>query len=442
MLLQIILTEIIVILTLIGINGALAMAELAIVSARKSRLQQMAAEGNGGASVALELAADPSRFLASVQIGITLTGILAGAFGGATIAEEIAAALSGVPVLAPYGDAIGLAIVVISVTFLSLILGELVPKRIALARAETVATVMARPLRMVAIFAGPAVKLLSFATEALLRLMRVPRSAEASVTEEEVKILVDQGTQAGAFNAEEGTMIKRALAFSDLKVAELMTRRRQMIAIDLNQPDAGNFARIIAAPHAYFPAYDESPDRITGILSHKRILERMTENGSSAVPLRDCLIEPQFVCETMGVLRLLEKFRQSGQHFAVVVDEYGATAGLVTLTDMMTAIVGGMPPGEADVPGVTQRDDGSLLIDGAYSLRELLELLGRQDASRDEGILTTGGFAMQYLGHVPTTGESFTWQGFRVEIVDMDGHRVDKLLFSFLPGTEPATVET
>ncbi len=437
MLFSVIATELIIILVLILINGALAMSEMAIVSARKIRLQQLAEGGNAGAKAALGLAANPSDFLASVQIGITLIGILAGAFGGATIAEQIAKSLADIPGIGPFSEAIGLGVVVVIVTFLSLIVGELVPKRIALGNAERVASAMAIPLRFISFIARPAVYVLSFVTEGTLKLLGIKPSQDQAVTEEEVKVMIDQGAESGAFDKEEGSMMKRVLMFGDRKVGGLMTPRRQMVTLDINAPFAEIMAKIGSAPHTYFPVYEGTPDHLIGIVSNKCILDSMVSNQQLEINLKDCLVEPLFVPETMATLKILERFKTTGKHLALVVDEYGSTAGIITLTDLMEAIVGDLPAElENEVRGYVYRDNGSLLIDGMFPIYELTGLLNIKDPHEDvEGdFQTLGGFVMQNLGHVPIEGEHFEWQGFKFEVIDMDGHRVDKILI-----TPPAT---
>jgi putative hemolysin len=428
-----ILLEAALIVVLILVNGALAMSEMAIVSAKKIRLQQLAASGHSGAKTALDLAADPSNFLASIQIGITLIGILAGAFGGATIASEISKGLAAVIWLAPYSDAIGLGVVVMTVTSLSLIVGELVPKRIALGNAERVAAVMSRPIRLVSIVAQPAVRVLTLATEGILKLLGIKPADDQSVTEEEFRGMIDQGAEAGAFAKEEGSMMKRVLAFGDRKVGELMTQRRKMVALDIDAPFKQNIAKVMDAPHSYFPVYEGKSDHLIGIVSNKCILDCMVRKQSLEVDLRECLIEPLFVSESMPTLKILERFKQTGKHLALVVDEYGSTAGIITLTDLMEAIVGDLPAEqETDDASVIRRDDGSLLIDGMFPIYELTELLSTKDPHDDVSgdFQTLGGFVMQRLGHIPRAGEHFDWQGHRFEVLDMDGHRVDKILIS------------
>ena len=430
---NVILFEAALILILILLNGALAMSEMAIVSAKKIRLQNLADNGDSGAKTALELAEEPSNFLASIQIGITLIGILAGAFGGATIADELSKLVASISLLAPYSEGIGLGLVVVTVTFLSLVIGELVPKRIALGNAERVAAAMAKPVRLVSILARPIVRVLTVSTEATIRLLGIKASDDQAVTEEEVKGMIDQGAEAGAFEKAEGSMMKRVLSFGDRRVGELMTQRLQMVALDINAPFSQNIKTIMDAPHSYFPVYQGTTDHLIGIVSNKCILDCMIRQQSLEVELRECLFEPLFVSERMPTLSLLEKFKETRKHLALVVDEYGSTGGIITLTDLMEAIVGDLPAELAvDGTGVTRREDGTLLIDGLFPIYELTELLNTEDPHDDvEGdFQTLGGFVMQRLGKIPREGDYFVWEGYRFEVMDMDRHRVDKILVS------------
>jgi putative hemolysin len=423
--------EAVLISILILINGALALSEMAIVSAKKIRLQNLAESGDSGAKTALDLANEPSNFLASIQIGITLIGILAGAFGGATISDEISKVVANVTWLAPYAKGIGLGIVVTAVTFLSLVIGELVPKRIALGNAERVASFMSKPIRLLSIVAQPAVRVLTLSTEATIKILGIKHANDQAITEEEVMGMIDQGAESGAFEKAEGSMMKRVLAFGDRRVGELMTQRLQMVALDIDAPFKQNIEKIMEAPHSYFPVYQGTTDHLIGIVSNKCILKSIIKKQTLEIELRDCLFEPLFVSERMATLNLLEKFKETRKHLALVVDEYGSTGGIITLTDLMEAIVGDLPAEQAeDGSGVTRREDGSLLIDGLFPIYELTELLNTEDPHDDvEGdFQTLGGFVMHRLGKIPREGDQFVWEGYRFEVMDMDRHRVDKIL--------------
>jgi putative hemolysin len=421
--------EILVIFLLIAANGVLAMSEIAIVAARKARLQQSANSGDAGARAALELATHPNRFLATVQIGITLVGILAGAFGGATLAEEIERFAAAVPALAPYAGVIGFGIVVVGITFFSLVLGELSPKRIALAHAERIASVVATPMRFLSSLAFPLVRLLSLSTDMVLRLFRIKPSLEPHVTPEEIKILVEQGTELGVFEESEQDMIEGVLRLDERAVGAFMTPRTQMVWIDVADSQETLRAKILNSRHSRFPVIQGSFDNVLGIVSAKDILNQSLSNLPTN--LRQVLGPPLFVPETASALRVLELFKREGTHFALVTDEYGGIQGLITDRDILEAIVGELPSkDEPHEPEVTVREDGSWLVDGLLDIDKLKETL-EVDALPDEDsgrYHTVSGFMMTQLGGIPATGEHFEWKGFRFEVMDMDRRRVDKVL--------------
>jgi putative hemolysin len=427
-------TEVLIIIVLITVNGLLSMSEMAIISARKTKLQQLSAQGSVGARIALRLATEPSDFLASIQVGITLIGIFAGAFGGATIAEEFARLLANNSILAPYSEALGLGGVVVIVTIASLLWGELVPKRLALNNPELVATLVAPSIRVISIIARPVVKFLSAATDGILKIAGVTRRDDTALTEEEVKIVIEQGTESGLFEKEEESMIKRVISYGDRKAGELMTHRLKLVCLPLNAPFDENLTKILAAPHSYFPVYDDTIDHLIGVVSAKCILSRIAKGQGNDVNIRTCVVEPLRIAETMPALRVLERFKQSGKHLALVVDEYGNTAGLVTIVDVLEALVGDLP-GEKEESQIIIRDDGSYLVDGTFSIYELNDIL-KIPVTRSEiagEYQTLGGFVMEKLGHIPKEAENFFWKQYCFEVLDMDGHRVDKVLITVSP---------
>jgi putative hemolysin len=422
--------ELAIIVALALLNGVLAMSEMAMVSARKIRLQQLASQGSSGAKTALKLLEEPSRFLAAIQIGITLIGVFAGAFGGANIAEQLSKALSQIPVTAPYADAIGLGSVVFLVTILSLILGELVPKRLALGHAEGLAVLMAKPISVLALVSRPAVKFLSGATEGILKLFQYKQPKEAPVTDDEVRILVEQGTLAGVFEREEETIIKRTLKLSDRSVSEVMTLRHQLVCLDITDPVETNLDLIRNSRHSYFPVYEETIDQIVGVVSVKKLFAECSQNRP--LDLKTAMEEPLFMAESMPALKLLEMFKKSGKHFAIVIDEYGGLSGVVTVIDLQESIVGDLPDeGEKGSEGAIEREDGSWLIDGVLTLSKVSDLVpGMDEKFFPEDYQTLGGFMMGELGHIPRAGEKLIWKGWWFEVMDMDGNRVDKVLLS------------
>jgi putative hemolysin len=422
-----ILFEILLIFFLLMINGIFAMSEIAVISARKTRLQQLADEGSTNASAALELAGAPDRFLSTVQIGITLIGILAGAFGGATLAEEIEPWFGTIPALAQYSEAISVAVVVLFTTYLSLVIGELVPKRLALLQPERIASTMAPAMRSLSRLASPAVRLLSASTNGVLRLLGVRASIEQPVTEEEIKSLVAQGAQAGMIEEAERDIVESVFRLGDRRVDQLMTPRTAVVWLDVNDPTESTEQEIIISNHSRFPVCDGELDDVLGVVLGKDLLVRKLQG--EPLDLRPLLQRPLMVPESLPALRLLERFKQTGMHLALIIDEYGGVEGLVTINDILEAIVGDVPDlYEPEEPMAVQREDGSWLFDGLIPINDFEEIVD-VDTFADEGdFLTLGGFILAHVGRIPTAGEHFVWNQLRIEVMDMDGHRVDKVL--------------
>ncbi len=421
--------EIILILLLVIANGIFALSEIAIVSSRRARLQQRAEQGDLGAKAALELARDPSRFLSTVQIGITLVGIFAGAFGGATVAEAIAVGLEDVPRLAPYGDAIGLAVVVIGVGYLSLVVGELVPKRLALSNPERVAARMARPMRALSRLAAPVVKVLTVSSDILLRLLGVRASTEPPITVEEIRILVEQGASAGVFEAVEQDLVTSALNLDDKRISLIMTPRTDITWVDLDDPPDQVRHLVLQSAHPYLPAGRGSLDEVSGLLRPRDYLARLV--NAEPVDWPALLLPGLFVPESQTVLDVLQSLRSTGQPLALIIDEFGGLQGLVTLTDIMEALVGYIqrPDQPQEQPQVVERADGTWLLDGRLGVFEIKTLLGLRTLPEEDeaGYDTLGGLVMTVLGTIPAIGQHFEFGGWRFEVVDMDGHRVDRV---------------
>ena len=426
-------TEILLIVVLSLFNGVLAMSEIALVSARKVRLRQRANAGDRGAQAALDLAGSPGRFLSTVQIGITLVGIFAGAFGGATLAEELAARIARIPALAPYSDAIGIGLVVVGITYLSLIFGELVPKQLALNAPERIASLLARPLKILAKVSAPAVFLLDGSTRLILRLLGTRPSNDPPVTEEELNHLLRQGTRAGVFEKGEGEIVARVIRLGERRVGELVTPRLSMVALDINAPPEVNWSKVAGSDHFYFPVFEDLPDKILGIVSVKDLWTSL--RAGEQPDLRLLIHQPFYLPESVSALLALEQFRSTGSHLALVIDEFGGIEGILTLHDLLRAMVGELPLPEQEEPMAVLREDGSWLLDGRLSLHDLDDVLALPSAALDdsEEVQTLGGLLMARIGRVPVSGDHMKWSGFRFEVVDMDGRRVDKVLVARLP---------
>ncbi|MFW5942693.1 MAG: hemolysin family protein [Chloroflexota bacterium] len=424
--------EIAIILLLILFNGVFAMSEIAVVSARRARLEQLARQGNHGARAALELARAPNRFLSTVQVGITLVGIFAGAFGGATIAEPLAELIRELPLIGRWAGGISLFLVVGMITYLSVVIGELVPKRIALQSAETVASFVARPMRALSVLATPIVRLLSISTDAVLALMGIKASPEEAVTEEEIKVLVEQSAQAGIIEEAERDMVESIFLLGDRPLEAMMTPRPEIVWLDINEAPEAIREIVEASTHSRFPVCDGDLDNVLGVVRSKDLLADCLSDGP--FDLRALMLAPLFVPETMHALKALERFKQTGLHMALLVDEYGGIEGLVTLIDILEAIVGDIPTMDEIVePPIVQRDDGSWLVDGLLAVHDFQEVFGVSMMPGAGQYQTMGGFMVYMIGSVPRTGEHFGWAGFRFEVADMDGYRVDKILIEKAP---------
>ncbi len=424
--------EVIVIFALILLNAFLALSEMAIVSSNKVRLQSLANQGRSGARIALALIEAPSDLLAAVQVGITLVGVLVGAFGGSTISAKVAWWVEvNLPFLAPWSEGIGLGLVVVISSYLSLILGELVPKRVALTNPEQTATYVARYIKILAVFSKPAVRFLSFSTDSVLRLLGVDKVKEPSVTEEEVKLLVEQGTEAGIFEQGEETIIKRTLRLGSLSAGDIMTPRTKIESFALDESLDQILERVMETRHTYFPVYDGQVDNLVGLLSAKKMLYHIAKNTNKPWDIRLCLVDPILVPESVSVLDVLESFKDKGMHVAVVIDEYGGMAGMLTMIDMMEAIVGSLPHGpSAHHSKLVRRDDGSILLDGMTSVHEFEDIFEVDFSHFTEGedIQTIAGLIMKQMGRIPKEGDVILLDHLRIEVVDMDGRRVDKIL--------------
>lgn len=423
--------QIVVVLLLIGLNGLLAMAEIAVVSARKARLQVLADKGDRLAAEAITLADAPNQFLSTVQVGITLVGVLSGAFGGATLANQMSRLLPFPPWLAPYRGVLSLALVVSTISYLTLIWGELVPKRLGLNRPEALARVVARPMRRLAKLASPLVHFLSFSTEFTLRLLRAEKNTEPSVTEEEIRGLIRQGTETGLLEAEEERLMERVLRLDDSPVNSIMTPRTQIVWLDQDDDPTDNQAKVVQNGYSRYLVCRGELDNIVGVVHVKDLLRQALEERQIAVSRT--AKEIMFVPETMRLLEVLERFRQAKESLAVVINEYGSIEGLVTLTDILEAIVGDIPALAAgERPKLQTRPDGSWLVDGLLPVETLKDLMGTGLLPGEEegDYRTAAGLLIYLLGRIPREGDRIAWEDWRFEVLDMDGHRIDKVLIT------------
>jgi len=423
--------EVVVILLLLVLSGVFAMTELAVVSSRKSRLRVMAADGNTGARSALALAESPNRFLPTVQVGITLVGLLAGAFGGITIAEEIAAVFKPLPGLAQYAEAIGVGVVVVALTYLSLVIGELVPKRLALARPEVIASRMARPMDFLSRLTRPIVRLLGASTDLVLRLLGARAATTTAISNEEVNLLLEEGMKTGVFHQSEPRMVESVLAFDQRPVRDIMTPRKKLVFLNQDDPHEAVWHKIVASGHSNFPVYATSRDQVVGVISVKAIYANLA--AGAGVKLADLMMPPLLVPATQTITGLLEGFKKTRRHIALVTDEARMVVGMVTLVDVLEAIVGEIPSLEERLrPQAVRRDDGSLLVDGGFSVARLAPLLGESPlaAALRQRCETLAAYATAQLGQSTNESAAFVREGVRFEIIDMDGSRIDKVLVS------------
>ncbi len=432
-------SELLLLFVLILLNGVFAMSEIAIVSSRRARLIQMA-ETSPGARRALALASEPTRFLSSVQVGITSIGILSGAIGEASIAGPVRALLLQVPVLTPYAEPIALGVMVVALTYVALILGELVPKRLALTQPEHIASLISRPMEVLATLGTPLVYLLSLSTDGVLRLIGVRHTREAGVTADEVRVMLEQGAREGVFEPGEHVMVTNVLGLDDRLVGSVLTPRAEVVYLDVRESTDAHRRKLRANPHSVLPLCDGGLDRVLGVVRTTRLLDPAL--GGHAVDLA-AMVEPAlFVPETTTIMRLLEQFKRTHLPVALVVDEFGGVDGLVSLTDVMGAIVGELPTEPGEEPAIVQREDGSWLLDGGLDLGAVSRTLHAEFVAEEDRAHyhTLGGLVMLALGRIPRIGDVFERDDYRFEVVDMDGNRVDRVLVSPVPRGPRVTI--
>ena len=429
--------EIAVVLLLILLNGFFAMSELAIVSSRRARLKLLADQGHRGARRALRLAEDPTQFLATVQIGITLVGIVAGAYSGATLSAPLAAAIRDWPLVGDYAFPLAVSLVVAAITYLSLVVGELVPKRIAMSHAEAIAMRVTLPMLLLARIGTPIVFALRVSTDGLLRLLRVRQGARARISEEEIKVMIAEGAEAGIFMPQEHHMIEGVLHLADRSVRTIMTPRPDLEWLDAQEDATALMQTIVAAEHSRLLFCEGTVDEVLGFVHVKDLLMQVAA-GKQLDP-RSVLKQPLTVHESTTVLRLLDLFRQQAANLAIVLDEYGGVQGITTPRDIFAAIAGEFAEDAADEPGITRRPDGSWLVDGRLRVADLERAIGARSLV-SEDYMTVAGLLLQHMGHLPRVGESLEFGGYRFEVVDMDGRRIDKIIIMRLASPESGSL--
>lgn len=424
--------EVFILLGLIVLNGLFAMSEIALVTAKRSRLLKLATEGDRAANIALKLGEDPTRFLSTIQIGITSIGILNGIVGESILAAPLSIWLQSFDVPAQTADITSTAIVVVLVTYASIVVGELVPKRIGQITPEPIARLVARPMQILAAVTRPFVLLLTGSTHGLLKLLGVKQNEQSSVTEEEIHAILDEGSEAGVIEQHQHTMVRNVFRLDDRQLGSLMIPRSDVVCIDIQLSHEENLQRLIASEHSRFPVCDGSLNNVLGVLHVKQALSYTIQGiqPDFTVGLQPCVYVP----ETLTGMELLEQFRANNMQMAFVIDEYGEIEGLVTLQDLLEAVTGEFTPRNAEDAEAVQREDGSWLLDGAISIPEMRDRLKiRSVPEEDKGRYhTLSGMVMLLLGKVPTTGSIVEWDGWKFEVVDMDGKRVDKVLASTL----------
>jgi putative hemolysin len=414
---------------LIALNALFALSEMAIVASRGARLQNLEEESRPGAAAAAALHRDPARFLSTIQVGITAVGVLAGAVGEQVIAVPLAERLAAWPVLAPHAAAIAFTVAVVLVTYLSVVLGELVPKRLALLAPERVAMLVAAPMQALARFAAPVVWLLSRSSDALLWLAPRRGEREPPVTDEEIAVLMEQGAAAGVFHASEQAYVSNVLRLDERRVTSIMTPRQQFYGVDLDADPLTQRARVAAAPHTRIVVWRGGPDNVLGIVEVTELLADVLEGRPLDVAAR--VRDPLRVPETATTTSLIETFRAAGRQIALVMDEYGEVLGLVTDSDFLGAIVGEIgAEGTPVPPGIVRRDDGSWLVDGGVAIEDLQDALelGALPGQEEHQYTTVAGFVLHQLGRIPRVADRFDWEDLSFEVVGMDGRRVEKVL--------------
>ncbi len=421
--------ELLIILFLIILNGLFSMSEIALISARKSRLENSAKKGNSSAQIALDLANSPNKFLSTVQIGITLIGILTGIFSGDKITADVEVFVLSFEILKPYAHSIAVGIVVVILTFFSLVLGELLPKRIGLNYPETIAKAVAMPMKIVSIVTAPFIWLLTHSTEFLLNILQIKPTADGKVTEEEIKAIIKEGTEVGEVQEIEQDIVERVFHIGDRKVNSLMTHRKSVVLLPLDADKNQVKEFMLQELHSVYPVYKENIDEIVGVVSLKNIFANIEKDNFN---LETMITEAPYLMEHTTAYNALEKFKKTGVHYAIIADEYGIFQGMITLNDILEALVGNASDFYKDDFKLIEREDGSWLVDGHYSLHDFLTSFDLDELLSDYEVTTVSGLIMTELSRIPKQGEKLIWHNFEFEIIDMDGVKIDKVLIKAL----------
>jgi putative hemolysin len=421
--------ELLIILFLILLNGVFSMSEIALISARKNRLETAAKKGNTNAKVALDLANSPNKFLSTVQIGITLIGILTGIYSGDKITSDVKLFIEGFVVLKPYADSIAVGIVVLVLTFFSLVLGELLPKRIGLNHPESIAKAVALPMKIISQITAPFIWLLTISTEGLLKVLNIKPTADGKVTEEEIKAIIKEGTEGGEVQEIEQDIVERVFHIGDRKVNSLMTHRQSIVYLSLEETLEALKNKVLDELHSVYPVCSENMDDVVGVVLLKDLF---TSFEKGPFDLKSITKDPVYFIEHTSVYKALENFKKSKVHYALVTDEYGVFQGIITLNDILEALVGDASDFDEDEYQLIAREDGTWLVDGLYSLHDFLTYFDMDELTNDYEVTTVSGLIMTELGNIPKTGEKLIWNKFVIEVIDMDGVKIDKVIVKTL----------
>jgi len=418
--------EILIILFLIFLNGIFAMSEIAMVSSRKSRLETAAKRGDKASKMALELSRNPGKFLSTVQIGITLIGILTGIYSGEKIEDDLVAYLNQFVLLRQYSETIAISVIVVTLTFFSLVLGELVPKRIGLSMPERISKILSFPMYLISIIAAPFIWLLTFTSDIIIKLFRIKPTSENRITEEEIKLIIQEGTEGGAILEIEQDIVERVFSLGDRKISSLMTHRLDTILLRTDF-DAETIRKTVNNEmHSVYPVVNGKMD-VVGLIILKDLFRHINE---PTFKISDHIKQPQYISENLSAYEVLKLFKTSKTHQAIVIDEFGQMQGIVTMNDLLEALVGDVSEFYESEFSFIQRADGSWIIDGQYPLTEFLRKFDLDDLVEDYPFNTISGLILNQLRRIPSTGDTLLWRNFEIEILDMDGARIDKVLLT------------